>query len=85
MKMKSAVVYSTELGSCWSAARFCEGERCKQVMDCTYPERDTCKAVRVEREYLKAYYIQELAKLRDQQKKAMENLKRRVGDAMSKL
>ena len=51
--MKTAIVNVHELGTnCWSVARFVEGKRCPAVMSCKYPERNTCKAVAAEEEYL---------------------------------
>jgi hypothetical protein len=52
--MTTAIVNSKDLGSnCWLAARFC-GNRCARVMRCTYPERQTCKAVDAEIEHLQS-------------------------------
>jgi len=40
---KTAIVKSSELGTnCWLATRFVEGgSRCKRVLHCTYPEKQT--------------------------------------------
>ncbi len=51
---KTAIVSSKELGTnCWLAGRFIEGTRCERVMECTYPEKKTCKAVDAEIAYLR--------------------------------
>jgi hypothetical protein len=53
--IKTAIVNSKELGTnCWLAKRFTGGSRCCRVMDCTYPEKRTCKAVDAEIEYLQS-------------------------------
>ena len=51
--VKTAIVSSKELGSnCWLPARFVKGARCDRVMQCTYPEKKTCKALNAEIAYL---------------------------------
>ena len=38
--VKFAIVKASELGNCWSAARFCVGcQACKRYDTCKYPER----------------------------------------------
>jgi len=50
---KTAIVSSKELGTnCWLPRRFIEGTRCERVVECTYPEKKTCKAVDAEIAYL---------------------------------
>lgn len=47
--IKTAIVNSKELGTnCWLTARFLDGVRCQRVMECSYPEKKTCKAVETE-------------------------------------
>ena len=50
---KSVSVTLKEMGvNCWLPKRFIEGERCQRVMECTYPEKKTCKSVNTEIAYL---------------------------------
>ncbi len=50
---KSVSVTLKELGfNCWLPKRFIKGNRCQRVMECTYPEKKTCKAVDAEIAYL---------------------------------
>ena len=50
---RAASVTIEELGvNCWLPRRFIEGERCCRVMDCTYPEKKTCRAVDAEIDWL---------------------------------
>ncbi len=45
----AASVTIQELGTnCWLPRRFIEGKRCCRVMECSYPEKRTCKAVDAE-------------------------------------
>ena len=47
--METGIVSSNELGlNCWLPARVLEGVRCQRVMECTYPEKATSKAVDAE-------------------------------------
>lgn len=79
----TAIVNSKELGArCWLAARFCDGKRCHRVMDCDYPEKETCKAVQAEKEYLRAHYTSEMAKLGAHYAKAMQILGEEATDDM---
>ena len=56
---KHAVVSSKELGTrCWLPARFVDGVRCPRVMQCTYPEKKTCKAVTAEILHLNAQVLE---------------------------
>jgi len=51
---KSAIVTLKEMGfNCWLPKRFIEGSRCDRVMECTYPEKKTCKAVNAEIAYIR--------------------------------
>lgn len=46
---KAASVTIQEMGTnCWLPKRFIEGKRCCRVMECSYPEKNTCKAVDAE-------------------------------------
>jgi len=60
--MKTATVKLNDLGDCWSPARFCES-RCARVLDCHYPEKETCKAVAEERKHLINRYYERKAEL----------------------
>ena len=52
--MNTAIVTNKQLGTnCWSSYRFCYGMRCGKVMTCTYPEKQTCKAVEAEKAHIK--------------------------------
>ena len=66
----TASVTMGELGTnCWKAARFVEGSRCERVLQCSYPERKTCKAVQSERVYLlehKKEVIRDITKTTDE-------------------
>jgi hypothetical protein len=66
------------------AQRFCGG-RCSRVLTCTYPERDTCKAVEAERAYLEEHLKSERKRLADQYKAAMENLETRMAKKQNQL
>ncbi len=73
--MKATVIKSSELGTnCWLPVRFCGG-RCQRVMDCTYPEKQTCKAVQTEIDYLKEYHQAEIEKHQKQLATALKELK----------
>lgn len=53
LEPRTAIVNSKELGTnCWSSFRFIRGLRCPRVMQCTYLEKKTCRAVEAELEYL---------------------------------
>ena len=74
---KAAIVTSKELGTnCWLPIRFIEGSRCQRVMECTYPEKKTCKAVYAEIAYLRktkeeaeAYFHTKINKLLAEQRR----------------
>jgi len=52
--MKTAIVRSEDLGlNCWLPARF-SGVRCDRVMQCSYPEKRTCKAIDAEISFLES-------------------------------
>ena len=52
--VKVASVTLKELGTnCWLPIRFIEGSRCQRIMECTYLEKKTCKAVYAEIAYLR--------------------------------
>ena len=72
--MKSAVVNSKDLGTnCWSPKRFCGG-RCDRVMYCKYPEKETCKAVASEVEFIHQNRTERIAQIEQSAKKALEQL-----------
>lgn len=47
---RTAIVSSKELGTnCWLPRRFIENsDRCDRVWTCSYPEKQTCQAVKAE-------------------------------------
>ena len=50
---KYAVVNFNDLGtSCWLPKRFIQRQRCERVQACKYPEKQTCKAVGAEIDFL---------------------------------
>lgn len=52
--MKYTIVKASKLGTnCWLSQRFLEGGRCPRVMECNYPEKQTCKALDTEIAYQK--------------------------------
>lgn len=72
----TAIVTLEELGTnCWLAIRFTGGGRCQRVMDCTYPERKTCKAVQAEIDYLNRYYPARIEELQTQYAESIRRLK----------
>lgn len=82
-KVRVAIVKSSELGNCWSAARFCGGQ-CDHVYGCKKPERDTCKAVAAERAYLKEFYRKSHQKLDKNAKASFANLRQKRGKGEGK-
>lgn len=68
--MKAMIVKLSELGmNCWLPQRFIDGTRCCRVFDCTYPDREECKAVGTEIAYcfkqLKAIISELFGKIAD--------------------
>lgn len=83
--MNYTIVKSSQLGiNCWSARRFCGG-RCQMVMYCDYPEKEDCKAVQAEIDYLNNYYKEEIDRLQSQHAKSLEILNKRIGKSINRL
>ncbi len=61
--MKTAVVGASDLGNCWLPARFVEDSRCRLVLHCRHPEKDTCNAVAAEHEHIEEYRDQRHAEV----------------------
>lgn len=68
-------VKSGKLGTnCWLPHRF-YGGRCERVMYCKYPEKQTCKAVPAEIEFIKQNSKEKVAQIKQ---KAKEDLGRLI-------
>lgn len=66
----TAIVTLQELGTrCWLPKRFIQGGRCARVMECNYPEKAKCKAVKAEVDFLNREIFQV-------QKRALERIQR---------
>ena len=83
--MKMATVSSKELGTnCWSPKRFCGG-RCDRIMYCKYPEKETCKAVATEVEFIKQDKVKRIEQISETVQKALEQLEQRASRDLEKL
>lgn len=74
--MKTIVIKSTELGvNCWLPCRFLEDSRCDRVLYCKYPEKNKCKAVQTETNYVKESTKEIIQTAKELERKRLSSLK----------
>jgi hypothetical protein len=62
MAKMTAVSSKTVDLNCWLPRRFVLGQRCARVMTCNYPEKQGCKAVQAEIDYMEQLKVTEAAR-----------------------
>jgi len=61
-------------GRCFLPCRFEDGKRCKQVYYCDFPEKQTCRAVHTEIDYLLDQSLKKGIKVEEEIKEKLRSL-----------